>query len=171
MQHYANSTPNVKFIPADNTVEIRGIKRVAVMPFADYSHQQDSLITRDWGGNIKIVEEITDQLSSHGISVVIQEDINTLLVDNDIIRPIDKENYLLNGTFEQDNSNDNSLITPENELENYQHSPTMQRELMKMISKKNLKKNRNPNHLFCRVRLLDSQRIKLLNSGRYWEQM
>ena len=133
------STPNVKFIPADNTVEIRGIKRVAVMPFADYSHQQDSLITRDWGGNIKIVEEITDQLSSHGISVVIQEDINTLLVDNDIIRPIDKENYLLNGTFEQDNSNDNSLITPENELENYQHSPTMQRELMKMISKKESK--------------------------------
>lgn len=136
------STPNVKFVPAENTVEIKGMRRVAVLPFADYSHQQDSLVNRDWGGNIKILEEITDQLSSHGISVVVQEDVNTLLVDNDIIRPID-DKYLINGTFEEEETEESSIGTPEHELANYKHSPTMQQEILRIISKKESKKKKD----------------------------
>lgn len=136
-----SSTPNVKFVPAENTVEIKGMRRVAILPFADYSHQQDSLVSLDWGGNIKILEEITDQLSSHGISVVVQEDVNTLLVDNDIIRPIDDQ-YLINGTFEEEETELNDIGTPEHELANYKHSPTMQNEILRIISRKEAKKKK-----------------------------
>ncbi|MDG2365039.1 MAG: hypothetical protein P8L84_05190, partial [Methylococcaceae bacterium] len=31
------ATPNVKFYPAENTVQIKGIRKAAVLPFADYS--------------------------------------------------------------------------------------------------------------------------------------
>ena len=103
------ATPNVKFYPAENTVQIKGIRRAAVLPFADYSSQQEPVTYREWGGNIKIVEEIIDQLTSHGISVVIQEDINALLVDNEIIKPLDKEKYLIYGT---------GVGTPKYELKN-----------------------------------------------------
>ncbi len=125
-------TPNVKFYPAENTVQIKGIRRAAILPFADYSAQQEPIAYREWGGNIKIMEEIIDQLTSHGISVVIQEDINSLLVDNDIIKPID-DKYLINGTLSE------SVITgidsPEYELENFPHSDAMQEELRKIIAK------------------------------------
>ena len=121
------ATPNVKFYPAENTVQIKGIRRAAVLPFADYSSQQEPVTYREWGGNIKIVEEIIDQLTSHGISVVIQEDINALLVDNEIIKPLDKEKYLIYGT---------AAGTPKYELENFEHSKPIQEALTKIIDKR-----------------------------------
>ena len=131
------ATPNVKFYPAENTVQIKGIRRAAVLPFADYSTQQEPVTYREWGGNIKIVEEIIDQLTSHGISVVIQEDINALLVDNEIIKPLDKEKYLIYGT---------GVGTPKYELKNYKHSQPIQKTLTKIIDKKNetIKNPRSP---------------------------
>lgn len=123
-------TPNIKFYPAENTVQIKGIRRAAILPFADYSAQQESIAYRKWGGNIKIMEEIIDQLTSRGITVVIQEDINSLLVDNDIIKPIDDE-YLIYGTLEESVSN--GIESPEYELENFPHSEAMQEELKKII--------------------------------------
>jgi hypothetical protein len=123
-------TPNIKFYPAENTVQIKGIRRAAILPFADYSAQQEPIAYRKWGGNIKIMEEIIDQLTSRGITVVIQEDINSLLVDNDIIKPIDDE-YLIYGTLEESVSN--GIETPEYELENFPHSEAMQEELKKII--------------------------------------
>ena len=131
------ATPNVKFYPAENTVQIKEIRRAAVLPFADYSAQQEPVTYREWGGNIKIVEEIIDQLTSHGISVVIQEDINALLVDNEIIKPLDKEKYLIYGT---------GVGTPKYELKNYKHSQPIQKTLTKIIDKKNetIKNPRSP---------------------------
>ena len=128
-------TPNIKFYPAENTVQIKGIQRAAILPFADYSAQQEPIAYREWGGNIKIMEEIIDQLSSRGITVVIQEDINSLLLDNDIIKPID-EKYLINGTLPV-SENVNGIDSPEYELENFAHSEAMQEELKKIIDEKN----------------------------------
>ncbi len=125
-------TPNIKFYPAENTVQIKGIRRAAILPFADYSAQQEPIAYREWGGNIKIMEEIIDQLTSRGITVVIQEDINSLLLDNDIIKPIDKK-YLINGTLDESVSNENGIESPSYELDNYPHSEGMQEELRKII--------------------------------------
>ena len=130
-------TPNIKFYPAENTVQIKGIQRAAILPFADYSAQQEPIAYREWGGNIKIMEEIIDQLSSRGITVVIQEDINSLLLYNDIIKPID-EKYLINGTLpESVSGSGNQIDSPEYELENFPHSEGMQEELRKIIDVEN----------------------------------
>ncbi len=134
-------TPNVHYIPAQNTVRISGIKTVAIIPFADYSHQQDFMGVDSWGGNIKIQEEIADQLIAHGLSVVIQEDVNTVLVDNNIIRPVDKDKYLLYGTEENEDVAYKTVGTPEYELANYKHSPAMVSEIMDVIKLKNKNKD------------------------------
>jgi hypothetical protein len=83
------------------------------------------------------MEEIIDQLTSHGISVVIQEDINSLLVDNQIIKSSDEEKYLIYGT---------GVGTPKYELENLEHSKSVQEVLTNIISEKNktIKNPRSP---------------------------
>ena len=53
-----------------------GVSKVAVFPFSDYSHQQAALRADLWGGNVKILEEVTDYLIAHGVQVVVQEDVN-----------------------------------------------------------------------------------------------
>lgn len=137
-------TPNVKFVPAENTIYLSEIRTVAVFPFADYSHQQDMLGIDTWGGNIKIQEEITDQLLKHGLSVVVQEDINTLLVDHDIIRPIDDDKYLIHGTVHDRDEPHTWIATPEHELANYTHSADMTMEIMDIIARKNRSKKPRP---------------------------
>jgi hypothetical protein len=133
-------TPNVKYAACDNTVKIPCLKRVAVFPFADYSHQQDFMGIDAWGGNNKIIEEITDHFVTHGISVSVQEDVNTLLVDYNIIRPINKEKYLIYGTVEEDlDENAKQIGTPEYEVANYDHSPTMVNELNRIINRQTKK--------------------------------
>jgi hypothetical protein len=133
-------TPNVKYAACDNTVKIPCLKRVAVFPFADYSHQQDFMGIDAWGGNNKIVEEITDHFVTHGISVSVQEDVNTLLVDYNVIRPINKDKYLIYGTVEEDlDENARQIGTPEYEVENYEHSPTMVNELNRIINRQTKK--------------------------------
>lgn len=132
-------TPNVQYVPAENTVVLSGIRRVAVFPFADYSHQQDQLGINAWGGNHKIIEEITDHLVAHGLSVSVQEDVNTVLVDQDIIRPIDKE-YLIYGSINEEDTNYKKIDSPEYELENSEHSLDMRDEIKKIVTMTNQRK-------------------------------
>ncbi len=142
-----SSTPNVKFVAADNTVEMSKIRTVAIFPFADYSHQQDFLGINEWGGNIMIIEELKDHFTANGISVCIQEDVNTLLVDNGVIRPIDKERYLIHGTVEDKDTAYKRVGTPEYELANYGHTDVMQREIMRVMeSNKRKEKVQNAKH-------------------------
>jgi hypothetical protein len=140
-------TPNVKFIPVDNTIYISDIKNVAVFPFADYSHQQNSILADEWGGNIKIQEAILDQLIAHGLTVAIQEDVNTLLVDHDIIRPIDTQ-YLINGTVnktEEDNPL-NDISSPEYTYANHTYTQVMRDEIITLVAKnKSMYKSRKGN--------------------------
>lgn len=126
-------TDNVKYIPADNTIVLAGIRSVAIFPFADYSHQQKHLGTDSWGGNIKITEAVTDEFSARGITVAVQEDVNTLLIDEKVIRPIDKEKYLIHGTEESLDESSNRISTPEYEVANVEHSPDMTAEVLRII--------------------------------------
>ena len=132
-------TPNVKYIPQENTIILSGIKHVAILPFADYSHQQGHMGIDAWGGNIKILEEITDHLIAHGLSVSIQEDVNTLLIDQDVIRPVDKEKYLIYGSFEEEEDKQD-IVSAEYELANYEHSRDMRNEIMSIINREERKK-------------------------------
>jgi len=134
------TTENVKYIPADNTIVLAGIRSVAIFPFADYSYQQCQLEKVEWGGNIKITEAVTDQFTTHGITVAVQEDVNTLLVDENIIRPIDKDKYLIHGTKENSEEASNRISTPEYEVANVEHSKDMSNEILKLINATEKKK-------------------------------
>src|SRR5262245_2589855 len=62
------------------------VYRVAIFPFADYSHQQPFVRALEWGGNRIIIETLTDHFISHGIGVALQDDLNALLVADGILR-------------------------------------------------------------------------------------
>lgn len=133
-------THNIEYIPESNPIKITGIKKVCIFPFADYSQQQSFLVPEKWGANIKIIEEITDQLIAHGITVAVQEDVNTLLADYEVIKPLNKK-YLLYGTAEELETFEEEVNpgTPEYELKEALHSSEIKDELLKII-KKNKKK-------------------------------
>jgi len=135
-------TPNVKFIPTDNTVYITDIKKVAVFPFADYSQQQNTIRADAMGGNIKIQEAILDQLIAHGLSVAVQEDVNTALVDHDIIRPIDVQNYMIEGSVNREDKDNplNNVASPEYTLVNHTYTEVMRDEIRDLITREKGKK-------------------------------
>jgi len=122
------------YVAGDNPIEIVGVRKVALFPFADYSHQQEFLKNGIWGGNIRILEEITDQLVAHGIAVTVQEDVNTLLVDNNIIQPMANQ-YLIYGTGGDDKVEFRTKVigTPEYDLVNVEHSEDMKDEIISII--------------------------------------
>ena len=105
---------------------------------------RNSIRPDEWGGNIKIQEAILDHLIAHGLSVAIQEDVNTLLVDHDIIRPIDVEKYLINGTVNAKNEKNplDNVASPEYTLVNHTYTNVMRDELIDIISK-NQSKNQS----------------------------
>ena len=121
-------------VPAGAPSEINQLRKVALFPFADYSHQQDFLRAELWGGNIRIIEEVTDHLVAHGMSVEVQEDVNTLLADNNIIKPIANQ-YLLYGTSPDEKSKFRTKVigTPEYDLVNIEHSEDMKDEIIQVI--------------------------------------
>jgi hypothetical protein len=63
------------------------VYRVAIFPFADYSHQQPFVRPLEWGGNRVIIETLTDHFITHGIGVALQDDVNGLLVAKGILHP------------------------------------------------------------------------------------
>lgn len=145
-------TPNVKFIPAENTVYVSGIRKVAIFPLADYSHQQGSISPDAWGGNIRIQEEIADHLVAHGLTLAVQEDVNTLLVDHEIIRPIDADQYLIHGSKPLEDSQSANAIgrieSLEYALANYVHTGDMANEVVSILDvqqdKQKVKKSTSP---------------------------
>ena len=124
----------LKFSAREDQLGIMGVKKVALFPFADYSHQQDFLQAEIWGGNIRILEEITDHFISHGVLVTVQEDVNTLLVDNDIIKPIANQSLIYGtGGDEKTKFRTKVIGTPEYDLVNVEHSEAMKEEIVKVI--------------------------------------
>ena len=119
-------------------VEMPDIMKVAIFPLADYSFMQSSLCADEWGGRIKIIEEITDNFIAHGVLVAIQEDVNELLKAKGIIKPIEFEgiktkrekNPLSGCWYRQGNL--------EYELMHGNYSEDMQYTMIEMLSEKNL---------------------------------
>jgi hypothetical protein len=73
--------------PIAGRVQFATVYRVAIFPFADYSHQQPFVRPLEWGGNRTIIETLTDHFISHGIGVALQDDLDALLVADGILRP------------------------------------------------------------------------------------
>jgi hypothetical protein len=73
--------------PIAGRVQSITVYRVAILPFADYSHQQPFIRPLEWGGNRVIIETLTDHFLSHGIGVALQDDLNALLVADGLLRP------------------------------------------------------------------------------------
>src|SRR5919108_3539442 len=71
--------------PIAGRVQFTTVYRVAIFPFADYSHQQSFIRPLEWGGNRTIIETLTDRFIAHGIAVALQEDLEALLVANGIM--------------------------------------------------------------------------------------
>ena len=109
-----------------------GVGRVAIFPFADYSQQQGALSADRWGGNIKIVEEVTDYFVKHGIPVAVQEDVNTVLKEHDIIRPLE-DDQSAGGSEVKARHKVRFIGTPEYDLVNVEHSDDMRDEIFNVI--------------------------------------
>lgn len=91
------ATPNLKVTGGTVELSTKVVGKVAIFPFADYSFQQDMIRPNYYGGNIKIIEEITDHFFAMGTMVAIQEDVNRVLVDQGVIKPI-KSEYMIYGS-------------------------------------------------------------------------
>jgi hypothetical protein len=73
--------------PIAGRVQFTTVYRVAIFPFADYSHQQSFISPLEWGGNRTIIETMTDRFIAHGISVALQDDVEAQLVADGLMRP------------------------------------------------------------------------------------
>lgn len=73
--------------PISGRVQFTTVYRVAIFPFADYSHQQSFIRPLEWGGNRSIIEILTDRFIAHGIAVALQEDLEALLIADGLMRP------------------------------------------------------------------------------------
>src|SRR5688572_22585616 len=58
--------------PISGRVQFTTVYRVAIFPFADYSHQQSFIKPLEWGGNRTLIETMTDRFIAQGISVALQ---------------------------------------------------------------------------------------------------
>jgi hypothetical protein len=111
------------------------LRKVAILPFADYSYQQSFVQSLQWGGNRGIVETITDQFIAHGIAVALQDDVNGMLVAQGLMRPISGQYAGLQKTpQEQYRERAGIADTPEFELLWGLHDPGMQSELRTVIA-------------------------------------
>lgn len=71
--------------PIAGRVQTATVHRVAIFPFADYSHQQSFVEPLQWGENRTIIETLTDRFIAHGIGVALQEDLETLLIADGLL--------------------------------------------------------------------------------------
>ena len=124
----------LRYSATENRLAIEGVREVALFPFADYSHQQNLLHAELWGGNIKILEEITDHFIKNGILVAVQEDVNTVLVDNNVIQPLANQQLIYGSDGDEKTKFRTKVIgTPEYDLINVEHSDDMKEEIINVI--------------------------------------
>ena len=124
----------LRYSATENRLAIEGVREVALFPFADYSHQQDALHAKLWGGNIKILEEITDHFIKNGILVAVQEDVNTVLVDNNVIQPLANQQLIYGSDGDEKTKFRTKVIgTPEYDLINVEHTDDMKVEIINVI--------------------------------------
>jgi hypothetical protein len=72
--------------PIAGRVQFTTVYRVAIFPFADYSHQVSFVQPLEWGENRTIIETLTDRFITHGIGVAVQDDLEALLIADGLLR-------------------------------------------------------------------------------------
>jgi hypothetical protein len=80
--------------PIAGRVQFTTVYRVAIFPFADYSHQVSFVQPLEWGENRAIIETLTDRFIAHGIGVAVQDDLEALLIADGLLRPPQSSNAL-----------------------------------------------------------------------------
>ncbi len=139
---FNNTYKNAGLAPAAGYKKIKA-SRAAILPFADYSFQQEGVKPLLWGLNRELLEDLTDEFVQRGIMVAVQEDTEGLLVSEGIIKAVDPEE--LSGTLggiadaleDKDRAPELSYIAPERELERSDHSEEMLVEIKNLIKDKN----------------------------------
>ncbi len=109
----------VSHISAVAGVDISDMKKIAVLPFADYSQSQTGENNTSSDVNQRILEEVTDYFVAHGIEVAVQEDVIALLREH---------NILVVGTNSLDRG------TPDWEYRTRHHMEKMQEDLSNMMA-------------------------------------
>lgn len=119
--------------PLSGRVPSLTVHKAAIFPFADYSYQQSFIRPLEWGANRTIVESLTDRFLSHGIAVVLQEDVEGVLVADGIIRP-PTSNYA-GAAAPMDRFRERAMIasTPEFEWFWGLHDDVMRQEIMTVV--------------------------------------
>ncbi len=115
------------------------IKKIAVLPFADYSYQQSFVEPVRWGLNNRIIEEVTDEFLKRGVMVIPQEDVNEFLVTEEIMKPVETEGIAEALSRISDSLKDESVISADYEL-GREHSEEMIEELSKIALESSMKK-------------------------------
>jgi len=98
---------------------VKNMNTVAIFPLADYSREQSFLHNPRYGINLKVMEAITDQFLSRGITVLNQEDVNGFLVKEGVIAVVKKTK---------------DVSTPEWEMMNNPHEKVQQANIAHMMS-------------------------------------
>lgn len=136
-----NTSQNTCLAPVQGVAKLK-VSRVAILPFADYSYQQEAVKPLLWGVNRKLLEDLTDEFVKRGIMVSIQEDTEGLLVSEGIIQSFDPEELSdrLNGITdtlgEAGQRPELSYLAPERELDRSEHSEEMIAEVKKLLKEK-----------------------------------
>lgn len=109
------------------------VHKVAVFPFADYTHQQSFIRPLEWGANRTIIESLTDRFLGHGIAVVLQEDVEGRLVADGLLRP--PGGSAADGPTPMAQFHQRAMIanTPEFELVAGLHDDVMRHEIMSVV--------------------------------------
>jgi len=94
--------------------------KVAILPFADYSHQASFNTALKWGGNRRIVEYLKNELLARGIEVVDQDKVVEVLLNRGAIKEM---------------KDVDKFGTPEYELFHSPHWELFTKELFKKIVK------------------------------------
>ncbi|MBI3328801.1 MAG: hypothetical protein HYZ81_19115 [Nitrospinae bacterium] len=132
-QTYVPATGLVRPL-ATGRMQVTTVTKVAIFPFADYSHQQSFLQPLLWGGNHRITEAIADRFIAHGITVALQEDVDGLLVAEGIMRPGASQYVeMQNALREEYRRRGSEAGTPEFELARGLHDQVMQEEVQKIV--------------------------------------
>jgi hypothetical protein len=120
--------------PISGRVRFTTVQRVAILPLADYSHQQSLISPLTWGGNREIIEALTDRFLAQGIAVALQEDVEGLLAAEGLIQPATHQHAELPiNPSEQFRQRAQIANTPEFELMWGVHDDVMRDELEKVV--------------------------------------
>ncbi len=76
---------NVSKIPSASGVDLSDMKKVAILPFADYSRLQPGENNPSTGINERVLEEVTDYFVAHGLEVAVEEDVVAMLQEAKIL--------------------------------------------------------------------------------------